>query len=84
MKSIANMMPAAERATRTVNCADHGPYESINWLGSVWSKCAACTREAEAKVKAAEEAKLREAQLKVEKIVLGPDGPKGLERADDL
>ena len=28
--------------------------------------------------------KLKEAELKVEKIVLGPDGPKGLERADEL
>ena len=30
------------------------------------------------------EKKLKEAELKVEKIVLGPDGPKGLEKADDL
>ena len=30
------------------------------------------------------ETKLKEAELKVEKIVLGPDGPKGVERADDL
>ncbi len=37
-----------------------------------------------AALKAHCEAKLREAELKVEKIVLGPDGPKGLERADDL
>jgi len=29
-------------------------------------------------------ARLREAELKIEKIVLGADGPKGLERADDL
>jgi exodeoxyribonuclease VII small subunit len=30
------------------------------------------------------EKKLKEAELKVEKILLGPDGPKGLERADEL
>lgn len=30
------------------------------------------------------ETKLKEAELKVEKIVLGPGGPKGLEPADDL
>lgn len=30
------------------------------------------------------ETKLKEAELKVEKIVLGPDGPRGLERADEL
>ena len=37
-----------------------------------------------AALKAHCETKLKEAELKVEKIVLGPDGPKGLERADDL
>lgn len=30
------------------------------------------------------ETKLKEAELKVEKILLGPDGPKGLERAGEL
>lgn len=37
-----------------------------------------------ASLKAHCEAKLKAAELKVEKIVLGPDGPRGLERADDL
>jgi exodeoxyribonuclease VII small subunit len=37
-----------------------------------------------AALKAHCETKLKEAELKVEKIVLGPDGPKGVERADDL
>ena len=37
-----------------------------------------------AALKAHCEKKLKEAELKVEKIVLGPDGPKGLEQADDL
>ena len=37
-----------------------------------------------AALKAHCEKKLKEAELKVEKIVLGPDGPKGVERADDL
>ena len=37
-----------------------------------------------AALKAHCEARLREAELKVEKIVLGADGPKGLEPADDL
>jgi len=37
-----------------------------------------------AALKAHCEARLREAELKIEKIVLGADGPKGLERADDL
>jgi exodeoxyribonuclease VII small subunit len=37
-----------------------------------------------AALKAHCERKLKEAELKVEKIVLGPDGPKGLEAADDL
>ena len=36
------------------------------------------------RVKAHCEKKLKEAELKVEKIVLGADGPKGVERADDL
>jgi exodeoxyribonuclease VII small subunit len=37
-----------------------------------------------AALKAYCEKKLKEAELKVEKIVLGPDGPAGVERADDL
>lgn len=37
-----------------------------------------------AALKAHCEARLREAELKVEKIVLGADGPRGLEKADDL
>ena len=37
-----------------------------------------------AALKAHCEKKLKEAELKVEKIVLGPEGPKGVERADDL
>ena len=37
-----------------------------------------------AALKAHCETKLKEAELTVEKIVLGPDGPKGVERADDL
>lgn len=74
MKSIANMLPAAERATRTVTCPDHGPYESINWIGSVWSKCAACTQAAEAKAKAAEEAKLREARKAQWELRIGSAG----------
>ena len=37
-----------------------------------------------AALKARCETKLKEAELKVEKIVLGPEGPKGVERADDL
>ncbi len=37
-----------------------------------------------AALKAHCETRLREAELKVEKIVLGADGPKGLEKADDL
>jgi exodeoxyribonuclease VII small subunit len=37
-----------------------------------------------AALKAHCEKRLKEAELKVEKVVLGPDGPKGVERADDL
>jgi exodeoxyribonuclease VII small subunit len=37
-----------------------------------------------AALKAHCEKRLKEAELKVEKIVLGADGPKGLEKADDL
>lgn len=37
-----------------------------------------------AALKAHCEKRLKEAELKVEKVVLGADGPKGLEKADDL
>lgn len=62
MQSISNLVPAAGRATRTAHCEAHGSFESVNWIGSVWSKCPVCASEAEAKAKAAEELKLREAR----------------------
>ncbi len=37
-----------------------------------------------AALKAHCEKKLKDAERQVEKIVLGPDGPRGVERADDL
>lgn len=62
MKSIANIMPAAERATRTDECKNHGPFEAVNWIAGIWSRCPACAKEREAKDAAAEELKLREAR----------------------
>lgn len=63
MQSISNLVtPGAKRATRTAHCEIHGAFESVNWINNIWSKCPACASEAEAKAKAAEELKLREAR----------------------
>ena len=49
---------STELPRRTANCADHGEYQAINYLGSIWSKCPACV-ETE---RATRERKEREAQ----------------------
>lgn len=39
--------------TRSDTCAEHGDFESKNWIGSIWSKCPVCSKYAEAEARAA-------------------------------
>lgn len=45
---------AVGRATREAVCPEHGPYLSANIIGRIWSQCAGCEAEREAKRAAAE------------------------------
>lgn len=56
------MQAAAELATKAIktrqdNCQTHGPFESRNFFGRIWSRCPACSQEEQAaeKSKADEE-----------------------------
>ena len=64
----------ATRPTRTSQCAAHGPYESINWLRSIWSGCPACATEAKARREAAEELKRRDARERAWQQQVGAAG----------
>ena len=54
--SIANLA-GAKAAPRKTNCEAHGEYESVNFIGRIWSKCPACSAEAAAKERAEQEAR---------------------------
>lgn len=59
MNSIGNQL---KTASKMVACEKHGEYESHNWIGTVWSKCPACTQaeqEAEKQKQAIEERRQR-------------------------
>ena len=59
MKAIADMGLNTPPKTKTELCETHGEFESRCYLGSVWTKCPACSAEAVAKEREAEEAKAR-------------------------
>jgi exodeoxyribonuclease VII small subunit len=71
-KSFEDALAELERIVRQLEQGDVPLEDSIR----IYERGAA--------LKAHCEKKLKEAELKVEKIVLGPEGAKGLERADDL
>ncbi len=60
MNPIANIGLHDAPITRADNCATHGHFESRCFIGSIWSKCPACSAEASAREKADREAKDRE------------------------
>ena len=53
MKTTISASMLCDRPTQVVQCATHGAYTSINWLGTVWSKCPKCI-EAEQEAEQAE------------------------------
>lgn len=63
MQTLTDLL-AAEVQTRTAHCHMHGSYVSKQFLGSIWSKCPECAKEAdhaerEAKQKAEQERRVR-------------------------
>lgn len=51
-----------DMSIRSANCERHGDYESRNYLGRIWSKCPACSKEDADRVKEAQEAEARKAR----------------------
>jgi DNA replication protein DnaC len=50
----------AQPKTRTDTCETHGQFDAKCFIGSIWSKCPACAKDAEAAEAAAREAKARD------------------------
>lgn len=54
--SIKSLM-GTTAAPRTAQCETHGAFESVNFIGRIWSKCPACATELAAKEKAEQDAR---------------------------
>lgn len=61
MKTTLDEMLAVSTAPRHAECPAHGPYESRNLFGRIWSKCAKCAEEEAIATEQKEALKLREA-----------------------
>jgi DNA replication protein DnaC len=64
MQSLADIAPKAERATRQDTCEHHGAFESINYVGRIWSRCPKCAEALAELRKKREEEEERERQQK--------------------
>lgn len=60
--------------TQTTHCEKHGPFESRNFIGRIWSKCPACTAEAAAAEQSKEEAQARAAKVEAWQRQIGQSG----------
>lgn len=79
--SIASLT-AAKAAPRQEVCETHGAFESINFIGRIWSKCPGCSAEVAAKEKAEQEARDHAARKAAWELRLGESGipPRFLDR----
>lgn len=57
MAASISSLVAVKAAPRTEVCETHGAFESVNFIGRIWSKCPGCSAEAVAKEKAEQEAR---------------------------
>ncbi len=60
--------------TRTDVCETHGPFESQNFVGKIWSRCPVCAKEKERKEREAAEAKVRAERLRAWQAKIGGAG----------
>lgn len=60
--------------TKTENCPTHGPFESTNFIGRIWSKCPACSKEDADAEKQKEEAREKAAKLAAWQQQIGESG----------
>jgi DNA replication protein DnaC len=71
---IAEMGLHADPKTRLDSCATHGEYEARRFIGSIWSRCPACSAEAAAREQTQAEAKDREAKRQAWRRKIGAAG----------
>lgn len=55
--SIASLASSPRAEPRQQVCETHGAFESVNFIGRIWSKCPGCTADAAAKEKAEQDAR---------------------------
>ncbi|WKL14237.1 ATP-binding protein [Comamonas testosteroni] len=60
--SISTLASTPRAEPRQQVCETHGAFESINFIGRIWSKCPGCTADAAAKEKAEQEAREHQAR----------------------
>lgn len=65
---------ANRQAPRTAQCDTHGNFESVNYFGSIWSKCLECEKEAQERESAETAAKERADALEAWQQRLGRSG----------
>ena len=42
MQSISEITQKSEQLKRQDNCEHHGAFESVNYIGKIWSRCPRC------------------------------------------
>ena len=71
--SIASLA-SAKAAPRQETCETHGAFESVNFIGRIWSKCPGCSAEAAAKDRVEQEARDHAARKAAWELRLGESG----------
>ncbi len=74
MKSIADLGLHAQPKTKPAVCEQHGEFESRCFIGSIWSKCPACTDERAQREAAEEQARERERRRAAWQLKIGESG----------
>lgn len=64
MQSISEINLKTDRLKRQDNCEHHGAFESVNYIGKIWSRCPACAQVLSDMRKKHEEEQERERQQK--------------------
>lgn len=74
MQSLASMVSTETQPPRQSSCATHGIYTSINYFGTIWSKCPECENEVKERESAVAAAKERADALEAWQQRLGNSG----------
>jgi len=71
---MQNINTLLQAKTKTENCPKHGPFKSTNFVGKIWSKCPACSKEVAEAEQANEDARARAAKLAAWQKQIGESG----------